>query len=175
MYTKKVMDHFAKPRNIGEMPDADGIGEVGNPACGDMMTVYIKVEDDRITDLKYKTFGCVAAIAVSSIVSEMTKGLTLEEAKKISKKAAAEELGGLPKEKMHCSNLGADALLKAIEDYEAKRDGLKSRDSGPESREVEAAGEVQEPEDKENVCPECRGENPAQASFCMHCGHSLKA
>lgn len=173
MYSQKVMDHFAKPRNVGEIVDADGIGEVGNPACGDMMTVYIKVEDERIVDLKYKTFGCVAAIAVSSIVSEMSKGLTLDEAKKISKKAAAEELGGLPKEKMHCSNLGAEALLKAIEDYEAKRDGLKSREAGPETV-VEAEEEAPETESTANLCPECRQENPEPASFCMHCGHSLK-
>lgn len=174
MYSQKVMDHFAKPRNVGEIVDADGIGEVGNPACGDMMTVYIKVEDERIVDLKYKTFGCVAAIAVSSIVSEMSKGLTLDEAKKISKKAAAEELGGLPKEKMHCSNLGAEALLKAIEDYEAKRDGLKSREAGPETV-VEAEEEAAETESAANLCPECRQENPESASFCMHCGHSLKS
>ncbi len=174
MYTQKVMDHFASPRNVGEMPDADGIGEVGNPACGDMMTVYIKVEDNRIVDLKYKTFGCVAAIAVSSIVSEMSKGLTLEEAKKMSKKAAAEELGGLPKEKMHCSNLGADALLKAIEDYEAKRDGRKSKDAGPE-KEVKTAEDAPEAGSDRHLCAGCGKENPEGASFCMHCGHSLKS
>ena len=121
MYTEKVMEHFSNPRNIGEIENADGVGEVGNPVCGDMMSFYINVEDNKITDVKFKTFGCVAAIAVSSMVTEMAMGKTLEEAKKITKKSVAESLDGLPKEKMHCSNLGADALAKAIEDYEHKK------------------------------------------------------
>jgi nitrogen fixation protein NifU and related proteins len=121
MYSPIVMEHFNNPRNIGVIEDADGFGEVGNPVCGDMMSFYIKVQDDVITDIKYQTFGCVAAIAVSSIVSEMAKGKTLTEAKKISKKAAAEALGGLPQNKMHCSNLGAEALTLAIENYQAKQ------------------------------------------------------
>jgi len=121
MYSEKVMEHFTNPRNIGEIDDADGIGEVGNPVCGDMMSFYIKVKDGRIEDIKYKTFGCVAAIAVSSTVSELAKGRTLDEARAITKKAAAEALDGLPKEKMHCSNLGAEALSKAIENYEERR------------------------------------------------------
>lgn len=120
MYTDKVMEHFQNPRNMGVIDDPDGVGEVGNPVCGDMMSVYIKVEDGRITDLKYKTFGCVAAIAVSSMVSELAIGLTLEEAKKIGKRTASEALGGLPQQKEHCSNLGAEALAKAIQDYEQK-------------------------------------------------------
>ena len=120
MYSEKVMDHFSNPRNIGEIENADGVGEVGNPVCGDMMSFYIKVADDKILDIKFKTFGCVAAIAVSSMVSEMALGKTLTEAKTITKKSVAESLDGLPKEKMHCSNLGADALAKAIEDYETK-------------------------------------------------------
>ena len=120
MYTEKVMDHFSNPRNIGEIENADGVGEVGNPVCGDMMSFYINVEDDKIADIKFKTFGCVAAIAVSSMVTEMAIGKTLDEAKKITKKSVAESLDGLPKEKMHCSNLGADALAKAIEDFESK-------------------------------------------------------
>jgi nitrogen fixation NifU-like protein len=120
MYTDKVMEHFSNPRNIGEIKNADGVGEVGNPVCGDMMSFYINVKDDKIADIKFKTFGCVAAIAVSSMVTEMAKGKTLAEAKKITKKSVAESLDGLPKEKMHCSNLGADALAKAIEDYEGK-------------------------------------------------------
>ena len=120
MYSDKVMDHFSNPRNIGEIENADGVGEVGNPVCGDMMSFYISVENNKITDIKFKTFGCVAAIAVSSMVSEMAMGKTLEEAKKITKKSVAESLDGLPKEKMHCSNLGAEALAKAIEDYENK-------------------------------------------------------
>jgi nitrogen fixation NifU-like protein len=119
-YSEKVMDHFAAPRNGGEIKDADGTGEIGNPTCGDMMTFYIKVKDDVIEDIKFKTFGCGAAIAVSSMVSEMAKGKTLDEASKITNKDVAEELGGLPKNKMHCSNLGADALQMAIEDYRKK-------------------------------------------------------
>lgn len=120
MYSDKVMDHFSNPRNAGVIENADGIGEVGNPVCGDMMTFYIKVEDDTLTDVKFKTFGCVAAIAVSSMVTEMAKGMTLEEAKTITKASVAESLDGLPKEKMHCSNLGAEALEKAILDFETK-------------------------------------------------------
>jgi len=121
MYTEKVMDHFSNPRNIGEIENADGVGEVGNPVCGDMMSFYINVTDDKIADIKFKTFGCVAAIAVSSMVTEMALGKTLDEAKKITKKSVAESLDGLPKEKMHCSNLGADALAKAIGDFENKQ------------------------------------------------------
>ncbi len=119
-YSEKVMDHFMNPRNVGEIPDADGVGSVGNPVCGDMMNFYIKVDDGRLDDVKFKTFGCGAAIAVSSMVSEMAKGKTLEEAKKITNADVAAELEGLPQNKMHCSNLGADALHKAIEDYESK-------------------------------------------------------
>jgi nitrogen fixation protein NifU and related proteins len=129
MYSPIVMEHFNNPRNIGVIEDADGFGEVGNPVCGDMMSFYIKVQDDVITDIKYQTFGCVAAIAVSSIVSEMAKGKTLTEAKKISKKAAAEALGGLPQNKMHCSNLGAEALTLAIENYQAKQQKTKQSSS----------------------------------------------
>ncbi len=120
-YSDKVMDHFTNPRNIGEIDDPDGIGEVGNPVCGDMMKFTIKVKDNRLEDVKYFTFGCGAAIAVSSMVSEMAKGKTIEEALKISNKQVAEELGGLPGNKMHCSNLGAEALHKAIEDYLEKQ------------------------------------------------------
>ncbi len=123
MYTEKVMEHFKNPRNVGVIEDADGIGEVGNPICGDMMTVYIKVEDDVIKDIKYLTFGCGAAIAVTSMISEMAKGLTIEEALKLSNKDVADELGGLPQQKIHCSNLGADALHKAIQDYLSKKEG----------------------------------------------------
>ena len=123
MYTDKVMDHFTNPRNAGVIEDADGIGEVGNPVCGDMMAFYIKVKDNKLDEVKFQTFGCVAAIAVSSIVSEMAKGKTVEEAKSITKKVVAESLDGLPKAKMHCSNLGAEALAKAIADYEAKHSG----------------------------------------------------
>ena len=116
-YSEKVMQHFMNPHNVGEISDADGIGEIGNPVCGDMMTFYIKVKDNKIDDVKFKTFGCGAAIAVSSMVSDLAKGKTLEEALKITNKDVANELGGLPKNKMHCSNLGADALHAAIKDY----------------------------------------------------------
>ncbi|MCL5058637.1 MAG: Fe-S cluster assembly scaffold protein NifU [Actinobacteria bacterium] len=121
MYTEKVMDHFENPRNVGEIPDADGVGQVGNPTCGDIMKIYLKVNEGVIDDVKFKTFGCGAAIATSSMVTEMVKGKTLEEALKISNKMVAEALGGLPPKKMHCSNLAADALHAAIEDYKAKQ------------------------------------------------------
>ena len=120
VYSDKVMDHFMNPRNVGEIDKADGVGEVGNPVCGDMMTFYIKVKDNHISDVKYKTFGCGAAIAVSSMVSEMAKGKTLEEAKKITPALVAKQLEGLPKNKYHCSNLGAQALNKAITNYQKK-------------------------------------------------------
>jgi nitrogen fixation NifU-like protein len=121
MYSEKVMDHFTNPRNVGEMPDADGIGVEGNPVCGDVMKIYIKVNEDKISDAKFQTFGCGAAIAVSSMVTEMVKGMTLDEALKITKASLADALDGLPPQKMHCSNLGADALHKAIEDYKNKQ------------------------------------------------------
>lgn len=121
MYSEKVMDHFTNPRNVGEMEDADGIGEEGNPVCGDAMKIFIKVKDNVITELKFKTFGCASAIAVSSMVTEMAKGMTIDEAMKITKSSLADALDGLPPQKMHCSNLGADALHKAIEDYRSKQ------------------------------------------------------
>ena len=120
VYSDKVMDHFTNPRNVGVIENPDGVGEEGNPVCGDMMTFYIKVKDNRLEDVKFKTFGCGAAIAVSSMVSEMAKGKTLAEAMKITPDSVADKLEGLPKQKLHCSNLGAQALHKAIEDYLAK-------------------------------------------------------
>ena len=120
IYSDKVMDHFTNPRNVGEISNPDGVGEEGNPVCGDMMTFYIKVKDNRLEDVKFKTFGCGAAIAVSSMVSEMAKGKTIDEARKITPELVAKELEGLPKNKFHCSNLGAQALNKAIDDYMAK-------------------------------------------------------
>ncbi len=120
VYSQKVMEHFMNPRNVGEIENPDGVGEEGNPVCGDMMTFYIKVKDNRLEDVKFKTFGCGAAIAVSSMVSEMAKGKTPEEAMKITPRSVADELEGLPKNKFHCSNLGAQALHKAIEDYLSK-------------------------------------------------------
>jgi len=121
VYSEKVMEHFMNPRNVGEIENPDGVGEVGNPVCGDMMTFNIKVKDDRLEDVKFRTFGCGAAIAVSSMVSEMAKGKTLEEAMKITPHSVADELEGLPKNKLHCSNLGAQALNKAIQDHLSKK------------------------------------------------------
>lgn len=122
-YSEKVMEHFKNPRNVGEIPDADGIGNVGNPICGDIMRLYIKVRDDKIVDAKFKTFGCGAAISTSSMVTELVKGKTIEEALKISNRAVAEALGGLPSIKMHCSVLAEEALKSAIDDYMKKKKG----------------------------------------------------
>jgi nitrogen fixation protein NifU and related proteins len=152
MYSEVVMEHFKNPRNVGEIPDADGIGEVGNPACGDIMAFYIKVKDNRLEDVKFKTFGCGAAIAVSSMVSEMAKGRTLEEAMNITNKSVIDALNGLPKKKHHCSNLGADALHRAIEDYWAKQKGK----------------EFERPVDGPEVCscPICDVNDPEEAPYC---------
>jgi len=117
MYSKKVMELFQKPHNMGEIQDADGIGQVGNPVCGDLMKIFIKVEDDVITDVKFSTFGCVAAIATSSMITDLAKGKTIQEALKITRQNVADDLGGLPPIKMHCSNLAADGLHEAIYDY----------------------------------------------------------
>jgi len=124
MYSDKVMEHFKNPRNMGEIPDADGVGTVGNPVCGDLMTIYIKVKDNRLADVKFKTFGCGAAIATSSMTTELAKGKTIEEALKITREEVARNLGGLPPVKMHCSNLAADGLHEAIKDY-LKKGGKK--------------------------------------------------
>jgi len=121
MYSEKVLDHFRNPRNVGEIEDADGVGTVGNPVCGDMMSIYIKVKDDRIDDVKFKTFGCGAAIATTSMTTELAKGKTLDEAMEITRQNVADELGGLPPVKMHCSNLAADALHEAVKDYRKKK------------------------------------------------------
>ena len=125
MYSEKVMDHFMKPRNVGEIADADGVGTVGNPTCGDLMTMYIKVEDNKLVDVKFKTFGCGAAIATSSMATELALGKTIEEALELTRADVAEKLGGLPPIKMHCSNLAADALHAAIADYKKKQEAKK--------------------------------------------------
>ena len=143
IYSDKVMDHFMNPRNVGEIQNADGIGEVGNPVCGDMMSFYIKVKDNRVDDVKFKTFGCGAAIAVSSMVSEMAKGKTLEEVRKITPDPVAKQLEGLPKNKHHCSNLGAQALNKAVDDYLAKQ----GKGTSPKSRR-------RQKDEKEATCEE---------------------
>jgi nitrogen fixation NifU-like protein len=121
MYSEKVLDHFKNPRNVGELEKADGEGTVGNPVCGDMMTMYIKVNEDKIEDIKFKTFGCGAAIATSSMTTELAKGKTLNEALEITRKDVADALDGLPPVKMHCSNLAADALHEAIKNYKEKK------------------------------------------------------
>lgn len=129
MYSEKVMEMFKNPKNMGEIEDPDGVGRVGNPKCGDLMELYIKVENDIITDIKFKTFGCAAAIATSSMITEMAKGKTLDEALEITRQDVADELEGLPPIKMHCSNLAADALHAAIEDYRKKKDTRGAKES----------------------------------------------
>ena len=121
MYSDKVMEHFRNPKNMGEMKDADATGTVGNPVCGDVMTIYIRVKDNKIDDIKFQTFGCAAAISTSSMITELAKGKTLDEAMKITRDDVANELDGLPPIKMHCSNLATDALHDAIKNYYAKK------------------------------------------------------
>jgi len=191
MYSDKVMDHFANPRNVGVIADADGKGEVGNPVCGDMMTFYIKVKDDRLADVKFQTFGCGAAIAVSSMVSEMAKGKTLDEAMAITNESVAEELGGLPKNKMHCSNLGADALHEAITNYRDKQSGRAAKAAGTAVLHEHEEGfacpycdTALEKEDKTfcracrvefEECPSCGGITKKGDKACVHCGKPLGA
>ena len=167
MYSDIVKDHFKNPRNVGEIEDADGIGEVGNPVCGDMMSIYIKVKEDRIDDIKFLTFGCGAAIAVSSILTEMAKGKTLDEARKITNKDVAEALAGLPNNKLHCSNLGADALHAAIQDYEDRKAGKPRPEKKLDDQSEHDHG------DDECVCPYCDSEmsqEGGKAPFCSNCG-----
>jgi len=126
-YSEKVMEHFKNPHNVGEIPDASGVGNVGNPICGDIMRLYIKVDNNGvITDAKFKTFGCGAAISTSSMITDLVKGKTIDEALKISNRAVAEALGGLPKIKMHCSVLAEEALRAAINDYMARKNNIKA-------------------------------------------------
>ena len=127
MYSEKVMDHFSNPRNVGEIEDANGVGQVGNAKCGDIMKMYLKIEDNIIVDAKFKTFGCGAAVATSSMATELIRGKTVEEAMKITNTAVAEALDGLPPEKMHCSNLAEEAIAAALQDYR-KRNGLSNPD-----------------------------------------------
>ena len=166
-YSEKVLDHFKNPRNVGEIENADGAGEVGNPVCGDMMTFYIKVKDNKIEDVKFKTFGCGAAIAVSSMVSEMAKGKTLDEAKQISKESVAKALEDLPKNKLHCSNLGADALQMAIKDYENRKSGkVKEKDT--------TEGYHCYTEEESCKCPYCDSEIHAGEKTCAMCGRKIE-
>lgn len=166
MYSELVMDHFSNPRNVGEIPDADGVGTEGNPTCGDIMKIFIKVEDDRIMDIKFKTFGCGAAIATSSMVTEMVKGKSLDEAMAISNKMVAEALGGLPANKMHCSNLAADALHKAIVDYKEKQKQKAVKESPP------AAAHTHE--GHACICPFCEKSMEEPYPYCSSCGAEIK-
>ncbi|MDD3857180.1 MAG: Fe-S cluster assembly scaffold protein NifU [Methanoculleus sp.] len=129
MYSEQVMDHFTNPRNMGEIPDADGVGEVGNPTCGDIMRITLRIEDDRIVDAKFKTFGCAAAIASSSMATELIRGKTLEEALAVTNRAVAEALEGLPPQKLHCSVLAEEGIHKAIDDYRS-RHGMPAEKGG---------------------------------------------
>jgi len=162
MYSKTVMDHFRSPRNVGIIEDADGKGEVGNPLCGDMMTLYLKVKEERIDDIKFQTFGCGAAIAVSSMLTELAKGKSLEEAKKITNKDVAEALEGLPKNKLHCSNLGADALQMAIKNYEAKKSGQAAEEPLRKELHMHKHGEA-------CYCPYCDTQLPEGENTCPNC------
>lgn len=129
MYSEKVMDHFMNPRNVGEIENADGVGQVGNPKCGDIMKMYLKIENNVIVDAKFKTFGCGAAVATSSMATELVRGKTVEEALKITNQAVADALDGLPPVKMHCSNLAEEAIRAAIDDYMRKK-GLLDGEGG---------------------------------------------
>ncbi|MFW6123863.1 MAG: iron-sulfur cluster assembly scaffold protein [Acidobacteriota bacterium] len=161
-YSEEVMDHFQNPRNVGVMKDADGVGKIGNPVCGDTTTFYIKVKDNRIHDIKFQTLGCGAAIASASIVSEMAKGKTLDEAMGILSGHVVKRLGGLPEKKVHCSNLGAEALHKAVENYRAKQRG--------EEREADK----KMLKDKAFMCPKCNDPLADSALFCRRCQMELE-
>ncbi len=182
IYSDKVMDHFQNPRNVGVIKNADGVGKVGNPVCGDVMAFYIKVKDNRLVDIKFQTFGCGAAIAVSSMVSEMAMGKTIEEALQITNKSVAKELGGLPKNKLHCSNLGADALHEAIKNYKEKqKTPEKVTPEKPVASEECCCPYCEGPiETMEGICgtckveleecPECGKPSKKGEEKCLHCG-----
>jgi len=166
MYNKTVMDHFRNPRNVGVIEDADGVGEVGNPICGDMMSIYLKIKDEHITDIKFQTFGCGSAIAVSSMLTEIAMGKSLGEAKMITNKDVAAALEGLPKNKLHCSNLGADALQLAIKDYEDIKSGKKR----PELKRIE---KHEHTHGEKCYCPYCDIEIEEDITFCEACQSDL--
>ena len=168
MYSKTVMDHFKKPRNVGTIENADAIGEVGNPLCGDMMTIYLKIENEKIEDIKFQTFGCGAAIAVSSMLTEMAKNKTIDDAKKITNKDVAEALEGLPKNKLHCSNLGADALQLAIKDYEDRKAGKP-----PKVPSISGSEKHEHGEGESCYCPYCDAEMEEDVTFCKSCQNEL--
>lgn len=162
MYSKTVMDHFKNPRNAGVIEEPDGLGEVGNPLCGDIMSIYLQITDDIIEDIKFQTFGCGAAIAVSSMLTELAKGRSIEEAKKISNKDVAKALEGLPKNKLHCSNLGADALQLAIQDYEARKAGNPRED-------LDRDEVLEHTHDDKCYCPYCDSEISEGEAVCKDC------
>jgi nitrogen fixation NifU-like protein len=167
MYSDTVKDHFKNPRNVGEIENPDGVGEVGNPICGDMMKISIKVDNERIDDIKFLTFGCGAAIAVSSMLTELAKGKRIEEAKRIKNSDVAEALDGLPKNKLHCSNLGADALQLAIKNYEDRKAG-KLIDKATDEKHEHTHGDSCR-------CPYCDAELKGQMDFCAACGQEIEA
>jgi nitrogen fixation NifU-like protein len=165
MSREMINEHFKNPRNVGVMQDADGVGEAGNPLCGDMMTFYIKVKEDVVEDIKFQTVGCGAAIAASSMVSEMAKGKNLEEVMKITSRSLARALGGLPKNELHCSNLGVDALHMAIVDYYRKKAGKipkRLKRMTPHFGKEAAC-----------YCPYCDMELPGEAPYCYQCGQEV--
>ncbi len=169
MYSDKVKDHFKNPRNVGKIENSNGMGEVGNPICGDMMTITIEVENERIKDIKFLTFGCGAAIAVSSMLTEMAMGLSIADAKKVTNKDVAEALDGLPKNKLHCSNLGADALQLAIKNYEDRKAGklVERATDDDDARERTRGGKCQ--------CPYCEADLGERMDFCSCCGQEVEA
>ena len=167
MYNKVVMDHFRNPRNVGVIENADGVGEVGNPLCGDMMTIYLTIDNEHIDDIKFQTFGCGSAIAVSSMLTEFAKGKSLVEAKKITNKDVAKALEGLPKNKLHCSNLGADALQMAIKDYEDRQSGKKRPEPIRVDKHEHSHGE-------QCYCPYCDIELEGGTTFCEACQSNLE-
>ena len=167
MYSKTVMDHFRNPRNVGVIDDAAGVGEVGNPLCGDMMTIYLKIKDEQIEDIKFQTFGCGSAIAISSMITEIAKGKSLAEAKKITNKDVAVALEGLPKNKLHCSNLGADALQLAIQDYEDRLAGVERPQPIRKEKHEHSHGE-------KCYCPYCDIEILPDTTFCDACQSTLE-
>ncbi len=166
MYNETVMDHFRNPRNVGVIEDANGVGEVGNPICGDMMSIYLKIKDEHIEDIKFQTFGCGSAIAVSSMLTEIAMGKSIGEAKKITNKDVAAALEGLPKNKLHCSNLGADALQLAIKDYEDVKSGKKR----PELKRIE---KHEHTHGEKCYCPYCDIEIEEDITFCEACQSDL--
>jgi nitrogen fixation NifU-like protein len=167
MYSETVMDHFKNPRNVGVIEDADGVGEVGNPLCGDMMSVYLKIQNEQIQDIKFQTFGCGAAIAVSSMLTEMAKGKSIKDAKAITNKDVAKALEGLPKNKLHCSNLGADALHLAIKDYEDRKAGKPKAEPKRQEKHEHTHGD-------KCYCPYCDAEVPECETFCSACQSDIE-